>query len=96
MDYIRPFYVVRNYDTSGVSGTGRVLDGAVFPDGTTVIRWRVPYMPNCTAIFDSYSAFKRIHIESHPDNKTEVHWYSGELEEKIDDEFSARLMCGNL
>ena len=30
----------RDHDVSGVSGTGTVADGVVFPDGTTVIRWR--------------------------------------------------------
>ena len=95
MDYSRPFYMVRPYDESGVSGTGKVLDGVVFPDGTTVIRWCVKEMPNCTAIYDSYSAFKRIHIESHPDNRTEIYWFSG-LEEIIDDDKEVKkMMCGN-
>lgn len=34
------FWLFRHKDTSGFSGTGVVADGAVFPDGTTVLRWR--------------------------------------------------------
>lgn len=34
------FELHRDVDVSGVSGTGIVADGAVFPDGVTVIRWR--------------------------------------------------------
>ena len=34
------FQLHRDTDVSGVSGTGVVADGAVFPDGTTVVRWR--------------------------------------------------------
>jgi hypothetical protein len=30
--------MVRHADVSGVSGTGRVLDGVVFADGVTVVR----------------------------------------------------------
>lgn len=36
----RTFRVQRDQDITGVSGTGVVADGCVFPDGTTVIRWR--------------------------------------------------------
>lgn len=37
---MRTFQLHRDVDVSGVSGTGIVADGAVFPDGVTVIRWR--------------------------------------------------------
>lgn len=37
---MRQFVMVRDEDTTGYSGTGEVADGVVFPDGTTVIRWR--------------------------------------------------------
>lgn len=36
----RRFLLVRNTDITGVSGVGVVADGVVFPDGTTVMRWR--------------------------------------------------------
>lgn len=34
------FEIHRDVDITGLSGTGIVADGAVFPDGTTVVRWR--------------------------------------------------------
>jgi hypothetical protein len=37
---MRNFILQRDVDVSGVSGVGTVADGCVFPDGTTVIRWR--------------------------------------------------------
>ena len=37
---MRTFTLERDTDVSGVSGTGTVADGVVFPDGVTVIRWR--------------------------------------------------------
>jgi len=33
---MKTFDMVRNADESGVSGTGKVLEGVVFHDGTTV------------------------------------------------------------
>jgi hypothetical protein len=37
---IRRFYLQREADVSGVSGTGRVADGVLWPDGTASVRWR--------------------------------------------------------
>jgi hypothetical protein len=37
---MRLFQLHRDVDVSGISGTGIVADGVVFPDGVTVIRWR--------------------------------------------------------
>ncbi|MGA4989928.1 hypothetical protein [Nonomuraea bangladeshensis] len=34
------FTLVRDVDVSGVSGTGTVADGVVWPDGTVSVRWR--------------------------------------------------------
>lgn len=34
------FTLVRDEDVTGLSGTGAVGDGVVFPDGTTAMRWR--------------------------------------------------------
>jgi hypothetical protein len=71
----RAFSMVRGADESGVSGTGKVLEGAVFSDDTTVVRWLTKDMPSSTAIYPSYKAFTRIHIDSHPNNKTRVVWH---------------------
>jgi hypothetical protein len=37
---MRTFHLERDVDVSGISGTGTVADGCVFPDGVTVVRWR--------------------------------------------------------
>lgn len=39
-DVPRRFYLHRHTDITGVSGTGRVADGVLWPDGTVSIRWR--------------------------------------------------------
>lgn len=39
-DFPRPFVLRRAVDHTGVSGTGTVAEGALFTDGTAVIRWR--------------------------------------------------------
>ncbi|GAA4706218.1 hypothetical protein [Streptomyces youssoufiensis] len=38
----RRFYLQRDTDITGVSGTGRVADGVLWPDGTASVRWRGP------------------------------------------------------
>jgi hypothetical protein len=36
---MRRFYLLRNEDPTGNSGTGRVAEGCLFSDGTAVVRW---------------------------------------------------------
>jgi hypothetical protein len=36
----RRFHLQRTVDITGVSGTGRVADGVLWPDGTATLRWR--------------------------------------------------------
>lgn len=36
----RLFHLQRDTDITGASGTGRVADGVLWPDGTVTIRWR--------------------------------------------------------
>jgi len=36
----RRFHLQRTVDVTGVSGTGRVADGVLWPDGSVTIRWR--------------------------------------------------------
>ena len=74
---MRVFTIIRQADESGVSGTGRVLDGIVFDDGTTVVRWRTATAS--TAIYKTYEDFYYIHIESHPDNLTIIEEQEVEL-----------------
>lgn len=39
---VRVFWLQRDHDVSGVSGTGTVADGVLWPDGAVTIRWRGP------------------------------------------------------
>lgn len=71
--------MVRNSDETGVSGTGVVLDGVVFPNGMVSICWR-SQTPSVT-FFRSFVEFKHVHIDAHPTNDTEVHW-----KKTVDDE----------
>jgi hypothetical protein len=38
-DQPRLFHLQRDHDVSGVSGTGRVANGVLWPDGTVSLRW---------------------------------------------------------
>lgn len=38
----RRFHLQRDTDITGASGTGRVADGVLWPDGTATLRWRGP------------------------------------------------------
>jgi len=78
------FYIVRHGDESGVSGTGRVLDGILWANGWLNIMWRTDLDPmkkgmSSVTFFDSFRAFEDIHINSHPDNRTEIVWVDDEV-----------------
>lgn len=73
----RLFTVVRNFDQSGISGTGRVLDGVIFHNGQVVTCWRsdvneVNLGFTSLGVYPSWEAFLRIHVEPHPENQTEI------------------------
>ena len=73
----RIFTVVRKADESGVSGTGRVLDGCIFHNGQVVICWRGDINSeksgySSLAIYPCWEAFYKVHIGAHPTNETEV------------------------
>ncbi|MCK9921621.1 hypothetical protein MXD61_06910 [Frankia sp. AgPm24] len=55
----RLFWLERDVDTSGVSGTGRVADGVLWADGTVSLRWRGA-TPS-SAHFDNLSAIEGVH-----------------------------------
>lgn len=69
---MKTFHIIRNADESGVSGTGKVLEGVEFPNGKTIIQWCVEGKPNSIAIYETFADFKYIHIDSHPTNGTEI------------------------
>jgi hypothetical protein len=68
--------MIRNHDETGTSGTGVVVDGIVFPSGTCVVEWRGP--TPCVSVWSSFEAFKRVHIDAHPTNGTEIVWLNEE------------------
>lgn len=69
MSVPRLFQLHRNEDVTGVSGTGVVADGVVWPDGTVTIRWRGarPSTVHWDALADA------IAVHGH-DGRTIVHW----------------------
>ena len=78
----RPFFMVRERDQTGVSGTGRVLDGIEFPNGKVAICWHTNNIAGSIGIYDSFEDFKAIHIDSHPTNGTQVVWTRSDETEK--------------
>lgn len=71
------FTVVRHFDATGVSGTGRIIDGVIFHNEQVVVCWRSDINDSklehsSIGIYPSWEAFKQIHIDPHPENQTEV------------------------
>ena len=69
----RVFKMVRNADETGVSGTGVVGDGVEFPNGMVAFCWRSK-TPSVNT-YRSFVEFKHVHIDAHPNNDTEIHWF---------------------
>lgn len=55
----RLFQLHRETDVTGISGTGIVADGVLFPDGVTVIRWRGDH--RSTVVWESLGDVDAIH-----------------------------------
>lgn len=79
---MRTFEMIRGNDESGVSGTGKVLEGVVFSDGPCVVRWVTELNGRSEARYDSFASFVDIHINSHASNKTKVVFSDGEVYEQ--------------
>jgi hypothetical protein len=78
----RLFTLVRHLDESGVSGTGRVLDGVVFHTGQVVVCWRSDTRADdegysSIAIYPSWAGFVHIHLRPHASGATEVRFRDG-------------------
>lgn len=56
---MRRFELYRDIDHSGISGTGVIVQGAQFADGTCAIRWLSP-TPS-TAVFGSVEVVLAVH-----------------------------------
>ena len=91
---IRTFTVARQYDETGVSGEGVVIEGVTLATGQCVAHWLFPPPRGSIAVFDSMSDFITVHIRPHPGNRTIITYDDGEQErfgllseeEKIEDE----------
>jgi len=71
------FTLIRKIDESGISGTGRVLDGVIFHTGQVVVCWRSDINPekpgySSLAIYPSWEAFLNVHVSPHPVDATEI------------------------
>ena len=69
--------LIRHSDESGVSGTGRVLDGVVFHTGQVVVCWRSDLNPerqgySSLAIYPSWDAFEHVHVRPHAEGASEI------------------------
>ena len=56
---MRLFYLQRDIDESGVSGTGKVAEGVIFSDGKCAMRWLTETAS--TAFYDSLKDVELIH-----------------------------------
>ena len=66
---VRPFYLYRREDVSGVSGTGIVAVGVILPSGHAVMEWCSRW-PTVT-IFQSIEQVERIHGHG---GRTSIGW----------------------
>ena len=74
---MRSFTMRREFDVSGVSGTGIVLQGVQFSTGVVVIHWLTPPPRGSISIFDSLEQFLTIHVRPHPDNHAVLRFEDG-------------------
>jgi len=75
---MRTFTVYREYDVSGVSGTGIVVEGVLFSTGVVVVHWLTPAPRGSIGVWDSLDQFLSIHVQPHPENRTVVQFEDGE------------------
>jgi hypothetical protein len=75
---MRTFTVHREYDASGVSGTGIVVEGVLFSTGVVVVHWLTPAPRGSIGVWDSLDQFLSIHVAPHPENQTVVSFDDGE------------------
>jgi hypothetical protein len=65
------FRLVRYRDVTGVSGAGVVAEGVQFTDGTAVVRWCVPDLPNSTVTWNNVTEAMVVHGH---DGATVLEW----------------------
>lgn len=76
---MKQFYLLREEDESGVSGTGIVAKGVVFDDGKCVMQWNTHI--NSIAVYSSIEDVKAIHGHG---GKTKVKITEFDIEDFVD------------
>lgn len=82
---IKPFYVYRLKDVSGVSGEGVIAEGAILPSGKVILEWLGKYKTD--TIFKNLEEMQRIH--GHEGNTVVIlgspkfHYLNKEMEKYI-------------
>jgi hypothetical protein len=71
------FTMLREFDCSGVSGTGIVLEGVQFSTGVVVIHWLTPPPRGSISVFETLEQFLAIHVRPHPTNHTILEFEDG-------------------
>lgn len=67
------FAIIRDADSTGISGTGRVLDGVIFHTGQVVICWHSKNQS--ITIFQDWAAFENVHLKAHPENRSKIQFF---------------------
>ncbi len=57
---IRRFYILRHQDISGIAGTGRIVEGVIFPNGRIYLQWRGPVASFVE--FDDFAQFAHVYL----------------------------------
>lgn len=61
-DTAQRFWLERDVDPTGISGTGKVADGVVFPDGSVAVRWRGE--TKTTTLHEDIGSVERVHCHA--------------------------------
>lgn len=77
----RTFTLIRQIDETGVSGTGRILDGVIFHTGQVVVCWRTDVNSDepgfsSISIYPTWDAFLHVHIAPHARGSAEIRFLS--------------------
>ena len=75
---MRRFFLRRRNDETGISRTGRVLEGVVTQSGRVITEWRPPH--STVGIYSSMAEFLTIHVDCHP-SSSDVVWIDEPQEE---------------
>ena len=75
----RLFSLHRRSDETGISGTGRVLDGVVFHNGKVVVCWRSDLHGghSSVVVYDTWDGFLAVHVAPHPPEQTDLRFNDG-------------------